>query len=901
MQTATRVARLATGYGERCPSPPHTVDCSLVDGALRAQRERCVNDERDCRVPHKLVTTYDYSRQGVWRVREREERLAAAGRKAARIARAGARGGARAAAGEAAAVAGVVGATGRAAARLAKAGAAGGARAAAGAATVAIDASKAGASAAGAGAEVLARTGKESLDFGARKAREALGNFARTYAKLMEVDDDLPDETDKRWKDPRAKTDLLQTYLALKFDVPRQSLVPDVEFCGRVLKASSSARCDPSPAAAAGKHRAVCAQAPATTLQLERYQQALIAPLARVDELLIVSGTGTGKSQMYMQALAVLPYVRELLAAPDPAAFDIGGERYPRCYIICPDKQKAYAQFADELCKAPGWQSVRDRMHKFVSLADQPRNQLINFVAYTTAGNICKKAGATADGKGMPRRSELDNAIIVMDEVHVRVTLQDVHPTQVRGGLGLAQWLRLRRYRKFLALPASPPVRDCGRLTTLLNYFMPAAKRLAVTEQVQPLQPGSSIRALVVKRTELDDFVDVASRTADETECRVRPKRSLQPAIKEKLRGLNVCMYTSDRDGARFPVFEYEPPRLVRFDVGDIVARPVSKSKKEYAAALTYQHDRYRKIAKAWAPALGGSVAKQYAGLDPTRKTLIFVSQHDSATQVLADALNLNLRKRGAAPVRVLLKKFTPGHVKKTLREFNCAASGGCIVANTQFATGLDYVGVVELHQLLPVGAELDYQLAGRARRFCSHGALPGPEWKIRHFVWQPDPKKVDPKGATKTSCERVLADYVESEKRVLDDLLATLWEVSFTKKCFHRNPPKVVQTSENHTAARRGWLEEWAAQAKKWGYAVGAAGYAAFTPTLLRRKASVTSEQLRAAVLAELSETKPSEYGQRTARNVREGAERRLGTPLDEHKKQIKRLIREELQASGA
>ena len=113
MQTATRVARLATGYGERCLSPPHTVDCSLVDGALRAQRERCVKDERDCRVPHKLVTTYDYSRQGVWRVREREERLAAAGRKAARIARAGARGGARAAAGEAAAVAGVVGATGR--------------------------------------------------------------------------------------------------------------------------------------------------------------------------------------------------------------------------------------------------------------------------------------------------------------------------------------------------------------------------------------------------------------------------------------------------------------------------------------------------------------------------------------------------------------------------------------------------------------------------------------------------------------------------------------------------------------------------------------------------------------------------------------------------------------------
>lgn len=44
---AQETVRLATGYGERCPNAPHTVDCSLVDDPAPGQRERCVTDEAD--------------------------------------------------------------------------------------------------------------------------------------------------------------------------------------------------------------------------------------------------------------------------------------------------------------------------------------------------------------------------------------------------------------------------------------------------------------------------------------------------------------------------------------------------------------------------------------------------------------------------------------------------------------------------------------------------------------------------------------------------------------------------------------------------------------------------------------------------------------------------------------
>lgn len=667
-----------------------------------------------------------------------------------------------------------------------------------------------------------------TLKFTGRKSLEAMRKWIQTYRELLEVDADLPPIGADCWKDPVLKMKTLQDYLGLKFDVPAQSAKPDIEFCKTkppkcdVPKNHGRAGAETAAGKATVERRVQCSPG-LSSITLDAYQLAMIAPFARVNEMLIVSGTGTGKSQMYMQALAALPGVQQFLTqkTPDLSKFP----DFPKCYVICPDDEKAYAQFAQELCKAPGWESVRDRMHLFVSLGTQTRNKLINFVKYTTAGGICMQGGATSEGKGKLTKCEFDNGIIVMDEVHVLVTLQDIAASQVRKVLAMAQWLRARRYKKFLALTATPPVTDFGRLSTLFNYFLPDSKQLAVTESVQLIRKESSIKGLVVVKTELNEFIDEQDVDDHGKKCRVGGLRKLNPAFRQKLEGLNVCMYASDRDGARFPAFEFETPKVIPFAVPNILSQPESKSKspKPYVEGLRYMHDRLKKIAKAWAPMLTNGVTSEFNGLNPNKKTLIFLSQHDTAVEELYNEIrksspNLNVKR--------LLSKSTD--FNRTISEFNCEPRGGCIVANTKYATGYTFWGVVELHQILPVSAELDMQLVGRVRRFCSHGALPAGEWKVQHYIWEPKTLNKD----DKVTCERVLADYVSSEKLLLRNLLATLWDVSFTKKCFYRNPPDVVKNSESFERQQKTWQEEWAAIARKYGGAVFSASKEAFTPT---------------------------------------------------------------------
>ena len=169
-----------------------------------------------------------------------------------------------------------------------------------------------------------------------------------------------------------------------------------------------------------------------------------------------------------------------------------------------------------------------------------------------------------------------------------------------------------------------------------------------------------------------------------------------------------------------------------------------------------------------------------YAGLKAAKKALIFISNSDSNVANLTAAL----QKLGidAKP----MEKAEPKVADQNKKTFNCATRG-YIVANTAYATGHTFLGADELHQLQPVGAEIDLQLKGRVRRFCSHGNLPASEWKIRHYVWNPLSAKKE------QLCDSVLAQYVESEKRVLEALTRVMWEVSFTYIVFKEHAPQFM------------------------------------------------------------------------------------------------------------
>lgn len=659
---------------------------------------------------------------------------------------------------------------------------------------------------------------KQTASFLSRKGKEAGKTWWKEFWRLYDVDSDLPPDDHKCWKNAKETTKAFQNYLALKFAVSAQQSAPDADFCR-----GKPPKCNPV-AVEARTSKVSCPATISPIRELMPYQLAMIAPILRVKQLLIVAGTGTGKSQMYLSAVASLDGIR--MAIHDQKSADA-----KRCYVICPDDIKAYDQFSKEMCKNPDWESVRGRMHEYVSVgttAGEKKKRLgkvVNFIKYTTAGIIASKSGANATGTGNIGKCEFDDQIVVMDEVHTLVTLQDIAPNQIQGILALAQWLRVRHYHKYIALTATLPT-DLRKLTSVLNYFMPENEQLEVEEKVEKLRPGTTIQGLVVQKTELDRFANWIS--LDDVRCRVKPRRSLDPTFASRIEGINLCMYSSDRDGACFPVFDFKEPKVVSFSVPGLEPTP-SKSPKLYEDRLPTFHKRFKKIATAWAPVLCSGVEGVFSGLNKSRKTLIFMSQHDAVTTELHRLIEK--RNPDLKPLLLVksLKDTRAGQkqIDAILDGFNCSERGGCLVANTLFATGITFWGVVELHQIVPASAELDFQLAGRVRRFCSHGALPPNEWKVKHYVWSPSSK-----GTAERPCEQILADYVASEKAVLSSLLGVLWDVSYTKKCFYRNPPDVVKNTESYESAQRSWAKEWNDWSAKVGKAAFYSSLKAFTPT---------------------------------------------------------------------
>ena len=388
-RAAKKTARRATGYAERCPDEPHTIDCSLDDEALAEQRERCVTRAADCRRPHRLVTTYDYSRPGQWQAAERDARLARR----------------RQQAGDAAA----------ASAKLLKVGVKAGARAAVSEAKGAVGAV---ATAVRAGARLTDKSVRAAWRFGKRNLVQRPVYFYEQYSKILEADVALPDEGHAVWTRPKEATQLLQAFLAQRYELP-------------------------------AKYRSSCATPPAKTLDL--WQDAVGVPALRVKELLVVADTGTGKSIVWARAAR------------------IWFEKGLRIVVLVNDQQQAKSQY-EELRTSPSWHDLActGSFDKLVSVGEWHKTKPVLLLTYVQAGNKVqdyrtKKPFAT---------SELDGTAIVMDEVHELAT-----PENAKGWAdsmrAVVAYLKKRRYAKLLGLTATPLV-TVPTFLTLLAQFTPS-------------------------------------------------------------------------------------------------------------------------------------------------------------------------------------------------------------------------------------------------------------------------------------------------------------------------------------------------------------------------------------------------------------------------------------------
>ena len=744
---------------------------------------------------------------------------------------------------------------------------------------------------------------------------EALRKWGRVYHSLIDIPKELPPGDSVAYKNPEEKMRALQILLSGKFPPCRYGTGADVDcmkppertpntnFCGPIAGkacqknssdegATKKSLCAPSPAE--GSKDGTINKTGIDEIRLQTYQKAMIAPLMILDELLIVAGTGTGKSLMYLEAMAALPAISSVLQA----GFESGKKRPvlpTRCYVIVKDQPQALNQLY-ELLKAPSWRPLCPIVEKgldkdgktpnageFISLPgssdEKSRStKLVNFLSYTQAGNISKKG--LEQGK-----CELDDMIIIMDEIHTLVTLEGIDPAWRHSVIHLGDWVAKRKYGKFLGLTATPPIENFGKLALFLNYFLPKEKQLEVSKRTEVVDDKSVI---VTTSPQLDGMLETTPPTEDAQQCGIPGNRALSAKFREALVGMNICLYASDNDRGRFPAFEFETPKVVDFVVPGIAKRQKMERTKDGKTKSfkdrvngSSSHSYFGKLLDDYAKNLVTPPASSgYKGLKSAKKALIFISNSDSNVVNLANAL----QKLGvdAKPMEKAELKRAEGYKKA----FNCGVRG-YLVANTAYATGHTFLGADELHQLQPVGAEIDLQLKGRVRRFCSHGNLPASEWFVRHYVW-------NPLSANKEElCDSVLARYIDSEKRVLESLTRVLWEVSFTYTVFREHAPhfmpdpkkasvekgddakKTTKLQRFSAAASYGttyaigttlkvsadsllWLTKWLA---KHGYASSVATWYAFFPTLRRWSREEVMAAMSSAKNAATSGLKDSMY----------------------------------------
>lgn len=77
VRSGKRVMRRVSGRGERCPTHPHTVDCSLEDQYDESMENRCVIEATHCRRPFVAHQRdqYDRSVEGAWKASDRRENV----------------------------------------------------------------------------------------------------------------------------------------------------------------------------------------------------------------------------------------------------------------------------------------------------------------------------------------------------------------------------------------------------------------------------------------------------------------------------------------------------------------------------------------------------------------------------------------------------------------------------------------------------------------------------------------------------------------------------------------------------------------------------------------------------------------------------------------------------------
>lgn len=496
----------------------------------------------------------------------------------------------------------------------------------------------------------------------------------------------------------------------------------------------------PDENACATTSNANAARAP---IDLEKYQQVLgllASPDSPVRRVLVKADTGAGKT---------------CYAGPIIEAWKM---RRPVFIIVPGDAQKdnAYYQLSHK-CPSPlqkmiakaklDWKRSEADQSKIVSLFSRSRVFVLSYVQ--AANKINGRNVTQRKGEPRPGARYLDEAVILLDEVHYLANLKFIHPSWKSSVEALSPAIVRARDSVVIGFTATPIVEDPLEIVTLLNIFR-----------------GQEV---ITRADFREQFV-----VTDDAGARVLT--SDPPRLKELellFRGI-ISVYENQNDTHRFP--HMAPARVHSIALGpDQIqklreSKAKDKSKFVNIAPASAMRSKVGKALKSDAelrkvsPKLH-AVVELVERLHAERagKVLLFSQQKRTGADLLADILqtrgwDMFAGRRpgeadgeaarafaflgnysGAKRERFMSQAMFTSHLDAFNDESNKTGQRIPLAILTKDkATGINFEDV--RHIILveaPEDMSTFHQVMGRARRYCSHRRLPRSMWTIDVHVFQ--------------------------------------------------------------------------------------------------------------------------------------------------------------------
>lgn len=572
----------------------------------------------------------------------------------------------------------------------------------------------------------------------------------------------MPPLEDEVWRDPVKKMELLQAHLFERYAYAAAVHEDGPRIC-RELKSSK---------------------------KLQAFQMAASEPLKYVDNMLVISSTGSGKSALWT---SVARSIHDRM---------VRGHVCLKITIIVKSNTLRQEQYA-ELVKSPAWADIspgsaslaegydptgeeKVKFHhwkKYVAHNDDRSTRAIRFLTFHQAGNCIRKAS--------PERPALDNNAILVDEIH---TLAD--PVSGASAVSdLFNWLEERKYYKLVGLTATPFV-TMSKFVDLLRLFQPEGAKPLTESQMSELFPAMS--AIQQNPTMEERDMLEGAESCDITMDGLRiPIDGADIKLYERLRGYNIYMYSTDRDCDVYPIVHADTERcfFVRAPDGkDDKMQTVRWDNKPWTKNSLRHPYRSRAIAVQLAKDLGKHLL---TGGALGKKGLVMLTMPSQVDPFVQTLLQQHPDVDNKYDIMPLWNSTNAQRAAGTLAEFNSSPVGKddlprLLIADARtWGTGINMLGVRQCHRLPAGTLKEDVQIRGRIRRFCGHDQYQDvQEWRVEMYLWIPESERATPGDASGRSCEQVMVRVIRQAQKFEESLYRALFMASFGRMAFWERRP---------------------------------------------------------------------------------------------------------------